>query len=322
MGSGTSRCKGACGATALAYPLPALSPMAKKDPAQRSSSGLPLLGTAPVQARDKSKRSRPVRVHAETGNGSQASARPTNTQYRPGSYATKHLREPTPMQQRPHTELSQATTRPNTELHVLGGGFGAEQVSPPLSDRSLVAPKESVVHFPPAPDGDAIVEEDGKSSTTFASASQQDPASLPPSRGMTPSNVFTPPSSRPGTRGVDKSLGIPHEHGEERMEFPDDEEEAGPDAERSFAGSPQPGEDHESRDSDLHQHGRGACAETDPGSAGGEQDGAQRSPTSDLDGQTENETDPGEEALASGLPSRIARRAMSTRRVSPCVWGC
>ena len=42
-------------------------------------------------------------------------------------------------------------------------------------------------------------------------------------------------------------------------------------------------------------------------------------PDLDVDSQAQEDADPGVEALESGLPSRMARRAMSTRRVCHCL---
>jgi hypothetical protein len=303
MGAGSSTSRGRRGSgsgEAAAYPLPALSPIPAGErtwePAH--SRGPPPDGAAGGV----------VGAAAAAGAGLRQKTALPSTVLRP---ATKACSEATT---RPSTE------RPNTQ-YVVGGGFGVEPaVSPPLSDRSQDATrKECVVHFPPAPEGGDINEEDGKSSTTHVTASAQDPGSLPPSRGMTPaSNPLSPPSSRPGTRGVDTSLEIQHELGEERMVF-DDLEEEDPDALFS------PCSETDRRDPD-EQQGR-VRDDTEGGESRGEVGSGDPAtvhavPDPDVDNLVQEDADPGVEALESGLPSRMARRAMSTRRVCHCVGYC
>jgi hypothetical protein len=162
---------------------------------------------------------------------------------RPGTQASKTSRPQT--NNRPCTEYSQAITRPNTEynapsnrdvspeVRVLAFNFGVERTSPPESDRigttSQVKEQsiqdsdvnvQSIVHFPAPDQNEKIVDDiDGKSSTTYASVSNQDAGSLPASRSQTPAGVG--PSPRPGTRGFDASLEMTKEGEEEIMSFED-----------------------------------------------------------------------------------------------------
>ena len=181
---------------------------------------------------------------------SEATTRP-NTQYRPGTHATKLSTEYRPPSQR-------STQSDEREVQVLALDFGVEPASLPMSHRSgsdasgacaRAADQhiETIQHFPPPPHG--LIEDDGKSSTTYASASVQDPGSLPPSRGMTPmtTSIMSPPpsrphtgfveTSRPGTRGVDTSLAAPLESEEMQMMVIPDEEVSNVGSPRSVAGN-------------------------------------------------------------------------------------
>ena len=184
---------------------------------------------------------------------SQASTRP-NTQSRPCTQAAKLGRAGATHLQRPDTEYSQATTRPNTEcrpptksgnpeVKVLAFNFGVERNTPPVSDRSFQdserMPLETIVHFPPPPDGGAITEEDGRSSATYDSASVYDAGSVPPSRGRTPGGLSRTSAShsRPGTRGLETAMGVTQE-GDEFLVFPDEDGDPEPQGNDSVEGSP------------------------------------------------------------------------------------
>ena len=245
MGSGASRSKTA---KAQACPPPSAAPAAA--PAARAAGGGALRGAAPAasggahgrQPAAQGAAARPKTVLRPTTHAcSQASTRPS-TQSRPCTQAAKTARAGTGRghgAQRPDTEYSQAATRPSTEwcppaksgnpeVQVLAFNFGAERTTPPVSDRSTPdgakMPLETVLHFPPPPDGGAITEEDGRSSTTYDSASVHDTGSVPPSRGRTPGghSRTSASHSRPGTRGLDAAMVVTQE-GDEFMVFPDEE---------------------------------------------------------------------------------------------------
>ena len=251
MGSGLSRLK-----PTRACPQPPPKPATAQADVVSGGGGAPAAPgsahTREAMANGEADRKKKV-LRPTTQACSQASTRP-NTQSRPCTQAAKLGRAGATHLQRPDTEYSQATTRPNTEcrpptqsgnpeVKVLAFNFGVERNTPPVSDRSALdgerMPLETIVHFPPPPDGGAITEEDGRSSATYDSASVYDAGSVPPSRGRTPGGLSRTSAShsRPGTRGLETAMGVTQE-GDEFLVFPDEDGGPEPQGNDSVEGSP------------------------------------------------------------------------------------
>lgn len=187
---------------------------------------------------------------------------------------------------------------------MLAFNFGVERNTPPVSDRSAQGekmPLETVVHFPPPPDGGAITEEDGRSSTTYDSASVYDAGSVPQSRGRTPGGLSRTSAShsRPGTRGLETAMGVTQE-GDEFQVFPDEDGDPELQANDSVEGSPR--SDYAQQEPDVSNDFDGDAfppeKPADSGMASNGNDGAGNDGAGEEGGGEEGA---GEDAAAGGL---------------------